>query len=66
MWYLVLLALAPGAEDSSWTKARFGEKTILLHPECQPLDSSLLGPFVKLGDGSEAPYAGFLHQRGPE
>jgi len=35
-----------------WNQVPFGEKTLLLHPKCQRLDGSWLGPFVKLGDGS--------------
>lgn len=28
------------------------ERPIILHPKCEPLPFDLLGPFVKLGDGS--------------
>ncbi|HUT91172.1 MAG TPA: exo-alpha-sialidase [Thermoguttaceae bacterium] len=49
--YLVFV-LACVAATPSWNEVQFGEKTLLLHPKCQPLPSSLLGPFVKLADGS--------------
>jgi photosystem II stability/assembly factor-like uncharacterized protein len=34
------------------TEARFGDKSILLHPKAFPLVTTLMGPFTKLGNGS--------------
>src|SRR3990172_4230482 len=47
-----VLAGLGAAAASPWSEAQFGDKAILLHPKCQPLSTSLMGPFVKLGDGS--------------
>ena len=52
MSYALFVAIACVAGTPSWNEVQFGEKTILLHPKCQPLPASHLGPFVKLGDGS--------------
>jgi hypothetical protein len=52
MQHSVLLALICAIGSSDWNEIHFGEKTLLLHPKCQPLGRSLLGPFVKLADGS--------------
>jgi hypothetical protein len=52
MPYYMLLALACAVGAPEWKEVDFGGKTILLHPKCEPLPTSLLGPFVKLGDGS--------------
>jgi hypothetical protein len=48
---LILISLL-GGEGSAWQETDFGEKTILLDPRCEPLPTSLLGPFVKRNDGS--------------
>ena len=42
--WILLAALAAGAGAA--------ERQILLHPKCERLPAELLGPFVKLGDGS--------------
>ncbi len=52
MPYYVFVALVCAVAAPPWNKVEFDGKTILLHPKCQPLPKSLLGPFVKLGDGS--------------
>jgi len=52
MRYLLLLTLIGAAQNPPWTEVQSGGKTILVHPKCRPLATSLLGPFVKLGDGS--------------
>lgn len=52
MSHYLLLAMICVAGTPDWKEVEFGEKTILLHPRCEPLETSLLGPFVKLGDGS--------------
>lgn len=45
-----MLAFFIGLRDS--LAAPPGERRILLHPQCETLPTDLLGPFVKLGDGS--------------
>ena len=52
MPHCLLLAIVCAIGNPPWTEVEFGDKTILLHPKCRPLVTSLLGPFVKLGDGS--------------
>ena len=52
MPYYLLLAMVCAAGAPDWREVEFGEKTILLDPRCEPLETSPLGPFVKLGDGS--------------
>ena len=52
MPYYFLLTLACAVATPPWTEVEFGGKTLLLHPECEPLPTSLMGPFVRLGDGS--------------
>jgi hypothetical protein len=52
MLHNVLLVILCLPATPPWTDVDFGGKTILLHPKCQPLGTSLMGPFVKLGDGS--------------
>jgi len=52
MSHCLLLALACAVAAPPWTEVEFGGKTLLLHPRCEPLPTSLMGPFVKLGDGS--------------
>ncbi len=52
MPYHLLLALVCTTAAPEWKEVSFGEKTLLLHPKCERLPTSLLGPFVKLGDGS--------------
>ena len=52
MLHHALLALLCVAGNPPWTDVDFGGKTILLHPKCQALATSLMGAFVKLGDGS--------------
>jgi len=52
MPYYLLLTLICAAGTPDWNEVQFGEKTLLLHPKCQPLSTTLLGPFVKLADGS--------------
>ena len=48
----VSLALACAVGNLPWNEVQFGDKTILIHPQCEALPMSLMGPFVKLGDGS--------------
>ena len=52
MPYVLLLAMVCGAEAPPWNEVSFGPKTLLLHPKCQRLATSPMGPFVRLGDGS--------------
>jgi hypothetical protein len=52
MPYSTLLLLAYVLGMPPWTEVQCGGKTILLHPKCQALSTPLMGPFVKLGDGS--------------
>jgi len=52
MAHPLLLALACTFAAPAWDEVDFNGKTILLHPNCRPLATTLLGPFVKLGDGS--------------
>lgn len=48
LFIVVLTAL--GATD--WKEVALHDKPILLDPRCEQLPTDLLGPFVKLGDGS--------------
>ncbi len=48
----LLLAIVCTVAAPDWNEVEFGDKMILLHPKCTPLDTTLLGPFVKLGDGT--------------
>ncbi len=48
--FLLLVLTALGATD--WKEVTFQGKPILLDPRCEQLPTDLLGPFVKLGDGS--------------
>lgn len=52
MRYQVLLALLCVAATPVWKEARFGEKTLLLHPKCEQLPFSHLGPFLTRNDGA--------------
>jgi len=52
MRYLVLLALLCAAAAPAWKEVQFGEKTLLLHPKCEPLPAAHLGPFAKRSDGA--------------
>ncbi|MBI5396415.1 MAG: exo-alpha-sialidase [Verrucomicrobia bacterium] len=47
-----LLALVCAAAAPAWNKVEFGKKTLLLHPKCEPLPATLLGPFAKRSDGA--------------
>lgn len=48
----LLLEFTCLAASPEWSKTQFGSKTLLLHPKCQRLPLSHLGPFVKRSDGS--------------
>ncbi|MBM3862149.1 MAG: exo-alpha-sialidase, partial [Verrucomicrobia bacterium] len=52
MRYCVLLALLCVAASPTWKDVPFGKKTLLLHPQCEPLPFEHLGPFVKRSDGA--------------
>ena len=47
---LVLLCI--GSVLNGFAATTSPERPIILHPKCEPLPFDLLGPFVKLGDGS--------------
>jgi len=47
----LLVALVCAAATPLWKEVDFDGKRILLHPKCEPLGTSLLGPFVKLRRG---------------
>ncbi len=44
--------LVCAAAAAPWNEVQMQGKTILLHPKCQPLPTTLMGPFVTLGDRS--------------
>jgi len=48
--FLLVVLTALGTTD--WKEVTFHGKPILLDPRCERLPTDLLGPFVKLGDGS--------------
>jgi len=52
MPHCLLLAIVCAIGNPPWAEVQSGEATVLLHPKCRPLATSLVGPFVKLGDGS--------------
>jgi hypothetical protein len=51
MAWLPLFTLVVALGSQTWTEVPFGEKTLLVDPRCRPLESPLMGPFVKLDDG---------------
>ncbi len=48
----LIVALVCAAESPQWKEAGFAGKELLVDPRCEPLPTSLLGPFVTLGDGT--------------
>ncbi|NUQ62564.1 MAG: exo-alpha-sialidase [Pirellulales bacterium] len=52
MLYTLLITTACVAGTPEWKETEFSGKKLLLDPRCRPLSTSLLGPFVTLGDGS--------------
>jgi len=41
-----------GATEPTWKEISLGKKTLLLHPQCEPLPFDHLGPFASRSDGA--------------